>query len=92
VSRSEQPDPATRRLPRQDIKTNIQCGLTDDDVRWDVPVVKHYSSFFLPFVPLYDAPGFQPGLFNPNEPVNSIDFGQTTVNLGHHLENITDNP
>jgi hypothetical protein len=39
-----------------------------------------------------DAPGFQPDLFNPNEPVNCIDFGQTTVNLGHHLENITDNP
>jgi hypothetical protein len=29
---------------------------------------------------------------NPNEQVNCVDFGQTMVNLGHHLENITDNP
>jgi hypothetical protein len=29
---------------------------------------------------------------NPNEQVNSVDFGQTTVNLDHHLENITDDP
>jgi hypothetical protein len=52
VSRGEQPDPATRRLPRQDIKTKLQCGLTDNDVGRDVPVVRHRSSFFLPFVPL----------------------------------------
>jgi hypothetical protein len=52
VSQGEQPDPATWRLPRQDIKTKLQCGLTDDDVRRDVPVVWHCSSFFLPFVPL----------------------------------------
>jgi hypothetical protein len=52
VSQGEQPDPATRRLPRQDIKTKLQCGLTNDDVRRDVPVVWHCSSFFLPFVPL----------------------------------------
>jgi hypothetical protein len=38
------------------------------------------------------APGFRPGLPNPNDPVNNVDFGQTTVNLGHHLENITDKP
>jgi hypothetical protein len=31
-------------------------------------------------------------LINPNEQVNCVDFGQTTVNLGHHLENITDKP
>jgi hypothetical protein len=31
-------------------------------------------------------------VINPNDPVNSVDFGQTTVNLGHHLENITDKP
>jgi hypothetical protein len=31
-------------------------------------------------------------IFNPNEQVNRVDFGQTTVNLGHHLENITNNP
>jgi hypothetical protein len=29
---------------------------------------------------------------NPNEQVNCVDFGQTMVNLGHHLKNITDNP
>jgi hypothetical protein len=29
---------------------------------------------------------------NPNDRVNSVDFGETAVNLGHHLENITDNP
>jgi hypothetical protein len=39
-----------------------------------------------------DAPGFQPELINPNDLVNSVDFGQTTVNLGHHLENITNDP
>jgi hypothetical protein len=37
-------------------------------------------------------PRFSAGLINPNDPVNSVDFGQTTVNLGHHLENITDKP
>jgi hypothetical protein len=37
-------------------------------------------------------PRFSAGLINPNDPVNGVDFGQTTVNLGHHLENITDNP
>jgi hypothetical protein len=29
-----------------------------------------------------DAPGFQPELINPNDPVNSVDFNQMTVNLG----------
>jgi hypothetical protein len=29
---------------------------------------------------------------NPNDLVNRVDIGQTTVNLGHHLENIPDNP
>jgi hypothetical protein len=52
VSWGEHPDPATRRLPRQDIKTKLQCSLTNDDVRRDIPVFKHCSSFFLPFVPL----------------------------------------
>jgi hypothetical protein len=31
-------------------------------------------------------------VINPNDLVNRVDFGQTTINLGHHLENITDNP
>jgi hypothetical protein len=31
-------------------------------------------------------PRFSAGVFNPNEKVNCVDFGQTTVNLGHHLE------
>jgi hypothetical protein len=54
------PNPGTRQHqgagpsapPRQDIKTKLQCSLTDDDVRWDVPVDRNCSSFFLPFVPL----------------------------------------
>jgi hypothetical protein len=46
VSRSEQPDPATWRHPRQDTKTKLQCILTDDDIRRDVPVVRRCSSFF----------------------------------------------
>jgi hypothetical protein len=37
------------------------------------------------------TPRFSVGLINPNDTVNSVDFGQMTVNLGHHLENITDN-
>jgi hypothetical protein len=37
-------------------------------------------------------PRFSAGLFNPKNPVNRVVFGQTTVNLVHHLENITDNP
>jgi hypothetical protein len=31
-------------------------------------------------------------VINPNDPVNCVDFGQMTVNLGHHLKNITDKP
>jgi hypothetical protein len=31
-------------------------------------------------------------VINPNDPVNRVDFGQTTVNLGHHLEIIANNP
>jgi hypothetical protein len=37
-------------------------------------------------------PRFSVGLINPKDPVNRVDFGQTTVNLGHHLENITNHP
>jgi hypothetical protein len=37
-------------------------------------------------------PRFSAGFINPNAPVNRVDFGQTTVNPGHHLENITNNP
>jgi hypothetical protein len=40
--------------------------------------------------------GVMPQVFswkvNPNERVNSVDFGQTTANLGHHLETITNKP
>jgi hypothetical protein len=31
-------------------------------------------------------------LISPDDPVNCVDFGQMTVHLGHHLENITDKP
>jgi hypothetical protein len=41
---------------------------------------------------LLRRPRFSAGLINPNDPVNSVDFGQTMVNLGHHLENITNKP
>jgi hypothetical protein len=37
-------------------------------------------------------PRFSARLINPNDPVNRVDFGQTAVNLGHHFENITNNP
>jgi hypothetical protein len=44
-------------------------------------------------VPIYLwRPRFWTGFFNPKDPVNRVDFGQTTVNLGHHLENITNDP
>jgi hypothetical protein len=32
------------------------------------------------------------GLIDHADPVHRVVFGQTTVNLGHHLKNITDNP
>jgi hypothetical protein len=35
---------------------------------------------------------FSAGFINPNDPFNWVDFGQTTVNLGHHLKNFTNNP
>jgi hypothetical protein len=35
---------------------------------------------------------FSAGFINPNYLVYQVDFGQSTVNLGHHLENITSNP
>jgi hypothetical protein len=37
-------------------------------------------------------PRFSVRFINPNDPVNRVDCGQTTVNLGHHLKNIPDNP
>jgi hypothetical protein len=37
-------------------------------------------------------PKFSPGVVNSNGQVNSVDFGQTTVNLGHRHENITNDP
>jgi hypothetical protein len=44
------------------------------------------------FSPKLRHPRFSAGVINPNEQVNGVDFGQMTVNLGHHLENITDKP
>jgi hypothetical protein len=35
---------------------------------------------------------FQDGLYHHRTLVNSVDFGQMMVHLGHHLENITHNP
>jgi hypothetical protein len=44
VSRKEQSNPATRRLPRQGIATRLQCALMDGDVRRDMPVAQHCNS------------------------------------------------
>jgi hypothetical protein len=52
VSWNEQFSPATRRLPRQGITTQLQCAPTDSDVRRDVPATKHRNSFYFPLVPL----------------------------------------
>jgi hypothetical protein len=38
------------------------------------------------------GPRFSSGVIKPKERVYCVDFGQMTVNLGHHLENITDKP
>jgi hypothetical protein len=50
-SQGEQPDPATRRLPRQDIKTKLQYGLTDDDVRRDYQLSDTVATFSFPLCP-----------------------------------------
>jgi hypothetical protein len=52
ASRKEQPNLATRRLPRQGIATRLQCTPTDSDVRRDVPAAKNCNSFLFPLVPL----------------------------------------
>jgi hypothetical protein len=52
VSRREQSNPATRRVPGQGITTRLQCTPTDGCVRRDVPAAKHCNSFLLPLVPL----------------------------------------
>jgi hypothetical protein len=36
------------------------------------------------------TPQVSVGFIKPNDPVDRVDFGQTMVNLGHHLENIID--
>jgi hypothetical protein len=41
---------------------------------------------------VFVTPQVSAGVVNPNKQVKSVDFGQMTVNLGHHLENIPDNP
>jgi hypothetical protein len=38
------------------------------------------------------CPRFSAEFINPNDTVKRVDFGHTTVNLGHHLENTTNNP
>jgi hypothetical protein len=52
ASRDEQSHPATRRLPRQSITTQLQCALTHNDVRRDVPATKHCTSFYFPLAPI----------------------------------------
>jgi hypothetical protein len=51
TSRNEQSRPATRRLPRQSITTQLQCALTDSDVRRDVPATEHCTFFTSPLCP-----------------------------------------
>jgi hypothetical protein len=46
VSRREQSNQATRRLPRQGATTWLQCTPMDSDVRLDVPAAKHYNSLY----------------------------------------------
>jgi hypothetical protein len=48
----EQFNPATQRLPRQGITTQLRYAPTDSDVRRDVPATKHCNSFVFPLVPL----------------------------------------
>jgi hypothetical protein len=38
------------------------------------------------------CPRFSSRFINPNDLVKHVDFGQGVVNLGHHLENLADNP
>jgi hypothetical protein len=52
ASQDEQAHLATRWLPRPSIMTQLQCVLTDSDVRRDVPATKHCTSFYFPLVPL----------------------------------------
>jgi hypothetical protein len=52
ASRGEQSSPATWRLPRQGVTTQLQCASTDSNIRQDVPTAKHCNSFFFPLVPL----------------------------------------
>jgi hypothetical protein len=49
VSQSEQPDPATRRLPRQGINTKLQCSLTDDGTYQLTGTVALFSFPLCPF-------------------------------------------
>jgi hypothetical protein len=51
VSRDKQSGPATRRLIRQSITTQLQCAPTDNDVRRDAPAAKHCNSFSFPLCP-----------------------------------------
>jgi hypothetical protein len=52
VSWKEQSNPATRRLPRQGIATQLHYVPTDSDIRRDMPATKHCNSFVFPLVPL----------------------------------------
>jgi hypothetical protein len=38
------------------------------------------------------TPYVSAGVVNPNEQFNCVDFGQTMVKLGHHLENTVGKP
>jgi hypothetical protein len=48
---NEQSNPATRRLPQLGVTTRLQCVLTDNDVRRDVPATKHCTFLTSPCAP-----------------------------------------
>jgi hypothetical protein len=67
--------------------------------QWCCPINKLWLSQKLPDdVVVFNGshilwrPKFSARLINPNEQVNCVDFGQTTVNPGHHLENLLVTP
>jgi hypothetical protein len=51
ASRGGQSCPATLQLPRPSITTQLQCVLTDSDMRRDVPATNHCTFFYFPSCP-----------------------------------------
>jgi hypothetical protein len=51
ASRGGQSCPATLQLPRPSITTQLQCVLTDSDMRRDVPATNQCTFFYFPLCP-----------------------------------------